>query len=43
MKKFSLLFKKWLKKGHELWIFFNNDWFGYGIENGLKLEELLKK
>jgi len=43
MKKFSLLFKKWLKKGHELWIFFNNDWFGYGIENGLKLEEFLKK
>jgi uncharacterized protein YecE (DUF72 family) len=43
MKKFSLLFKKWVKKGHELWIFFNNDWFGYGIENGLKLKEFLKK
>jgi uncharacterized protein YecE (DUF72 family) len=41
MKKFSLLFKEWMQQGHELWIFFNNDWYGYGIENGLQLEEYL--
>lgn len=42
MKKYAKLFKKWMKQGHQLWIFFNNDWFGYGIENGLLLRELLK-
>src|SRR4029079_6777784 len=43
MKNFASVFKKWLKKGHELWIFFNNDWYGYGIENALQLEKFLKK
>ncbi len=43
MKSFASIFKKWLKQGHELWIFFNNDWYGYGIENGLILEALLEK
>jgi uncharacterized protein YecE (DUF72 family) len=41
MKKYSLLFIEWIQLGHELWIFFNNDWYGYGIENGLQLEEYL--
>jgi uncharacterized protein YecE (DUF72 family) len=43
MKKFAIKFRKWLKQGHELWIFFNNDWYGYGIENGLYLRKLLEK
>ncbi len=43
MKKYSVLFKEWMQQGHELWIFFNNDWYGYGIENGLVLEEYLLK
>ena len=42
LKRYSTLFKKWLKKGHELWIFFNNDWFGYGIDNALTLRKFLK-
>ena len=41
MEKYAQLFKKWLDDGHELWIFFNNDWFGYGIENGLSLRKYL--
>jgi len=43
MNKYAHLFKKWLDEGHELWIFFNNDWFGYGIENALSLRTYLKK
>jgi uncharacterized protein YecE (DUF72 family) len=43
MKKYAKLFRKWLKQGHELWIFFNNDWYCYGIQNALTIEKLLKK
>ena len=42
LKKYSNLFKSWLSDGHELWIFFNNDWFGYGIDNALTLKKLLR-
>ncbi|HEV8286732.1 MAG TPA: DUF72 domain-containing protein [Chitinophagaceae bacterium] len=41
LKKYSTLFKKWSKESHELWIFFNNDWFGYGIDNALMLRKFL--
>ena len=41
MEKYAHLFKKLLADGHELWIFFNNDWFGYGIENALSLRKYL--
>lgn len=41
MEKYSRLFKKWPDQGYELWIFFNNDWFGYGIANGLTLRKYL--
>jgi len=43
MKSFASIFDKWLQNGHELWVFFNNDWFGYGIENALQLDSFLKK
>ena len=43
LKAYAELFAKWLRKGHDLWIFFNNDWFGYGIENALTLKGLLEK
>ena len=42
LKKYSRLFKKWLNAGHTLWIFFNNDWYGYGIDNALTLRKFLK-
>jgi uncharacterized protein YecE (DUF72 family) len=41
MQKYAKLFKKWMSKGHELWIFFNNYWYGYGIENALALERFI--
>jgi uncharacterized protein YecE (DUF72 family) len=43
MRKYSRLFERWLGEGHDLWIFFNNDWFGYGIENALTLRTLLEQ
>ena len=43
MEKYAQLFMKWSDEGHELWIFFNNDWFGYGIENALSLQIYLEQ
>jgi uncharacterized protein YecE (DUF72 family) len=43
LKKYSRLFGKWLDQGRNLWIFFNNDWFGYGIENALALRRFLEQ
>ena len=43
MKKYSRLFTQWLRRGHDVWIFFNNDWFGYGIDNALTLRSFLEK
>ena len=31
----------WLKGGHELWVFFNNDIYGYAIQNAMRLRELI--
>jgi hypothetical protein len=42
MKKYSRLFKTWLGEGHDLWIFFNNDWFGYSIDNAFTLRKYLE-
>lgn len=43
MEMYAELFKKWVIEGHELWIFFNNDWFGYGIDNALTLRLFLNQ
>jgi len=43
LKKYSRLFKIWLDEGRDVWIFFNNDWFGYGIENALTLRKFLEQ
>lgn len=34
-------FKKWAKAGHALWIYFNNDYYGYGIDNALTLKKMM--
>jgi len=41
LKKYSTLFNNWIRQGYELWIFFNNTMYGYGIENALKLRQYL--
>ncbi|HWB28666.1 MAG TPA: DUF72 domain-containing protein [Chitinophagaceae bacterium] len=39
---FAGRFKKWHKAGHIIWAFFNNDYYGYAINNGLKLINMLQ-
>lgn len=31
----------WLKAGHEVWVFFNNDFHGFALKNAFKLEEMI--
>jgi len=42
LHEYALKFKKWHKAGHTLWIYFNNDWHGYGIDNANTLKKMLK-
>lgn len=34
---------RWLKDGHTVWVFFNNDFFGYSIENARSLEKYIRE
>lgn len=34
--------KGWLKKGRDVYIYFNNDAYGYAVENAMTLKELMK-
>jgi len=43
LKEFARKFRKWEKQGHVVWAFFNNDIFGYAIEDAKRLLKLLKK
>ena len=38
LKYFAKKFKKWVKEGHEVWAFFNNDIHGYAPKDALRLE-----
>ena len=40
LENFAALFKQWKKQGHSIWAFFNNDVFGYAIENAKRLTEM---
>lgn len=42
LRRFARLFLKWQQEGHELWIFFNNDYYGHAIQNARQLEEWLR-
>lgn len=41
LKQFAKLFRKWLKEGHTLWVFFNNCYHLYAVHNALELEKML--
>lgn len=43
LQQFAGYFNQWSKQGHSVWAFFNNDFYGYAIQNGLKLIELLEQ
>jgi uncharacterized protein YecE (DUF72 family) len=40
LNNFAILFKQWESEGHSVWAFFNNDVFGYAIENAKRLMEM---
>jgi len=42
LQTFADQFKKWLKKGHDIWVYFNNCYFCYAIYNARTLEEMMK-
>ena len=39
LKYFALKFKNWMKEGHEVWAFFNNDIHGYAPKDALRLQK----
>ena len=39
LKYFARKFKAWVKEGHEIWAFFNNDIHGYAPKDALRLEK----
>lgn len=32
----------WLNEGREVWVFFNNDFYGYAVKNGARLKEIIQ-
>lgn len=42
LKELALKIKKWQKEGKEIFVYFNNDFYGYAIEDALYLKKLLK-
>jgi len=43
LSKFAVKICRWLKEGHQVWGFFNNDFGGYAVENARQLKELVEK
>ncbi len=43
LNEFAKKFKNWIKEGHELWIYFNNDVHGYAIADAQRLMEIMAK
>jgi uncharacterized protein YecE (DUF72 family) len=42
LKEYAVKFKKWMKKGHQLWIYFNNDIHIHAIHNARTLKKLME-
>ncbi|MBS1688273.1 MAG: DUF72 domain-containing protein [Bacteroidetes bacterium] len=40
--EFAGKFRKWIKEGHTIWTFFNNDYNGYAIHNAETLKKMMK-
>jgi uncharacterized protein YecE (DUF72 family) len=41
LQDYAKKFKKWQKEGHDIWAFFNNDWYAYAVKNARELMELV--
>ncbi|MGN6568891.1 MAG: DUF72 domain-containing protein, partial [Flavipsychrobacter sp.] len=42
LQSFADKFKKWIKEGHIIWVFFNNDFYGYAIQNAETLKKMMR-
>jgi uncharacterized protein YecE (DUF72 family) len=43
LKNYAGKFKEWVKEGHEVWAYFNNDIHGYATKDALRLLQWLEK
>ncbi|MCE7064854.1 DUF72 domain-containing protein [Dyadobacter sp. CY326] len=43
LREYALKFIDWVKQGHIVWAFFNNDVHGHALRNGAKLKELVSE
>jgi uncharacterized protein YecE (DUF72 family) len=43
LKAFGKKFRKWVKEGHEVWAYFNNDIHGHAVKDAKRLMEIVKK
>ncbi len=41
--EYAIKFKKWLKEGKQVWVFFNNTMRGHGFHNAITLQEIMNK
>ena len=42
LQEYAVKFKKWIKEGKEVWVFFNNTMRGHGFYNARTLQEMMK-
>ena len=33
----------WMNKGKEVWVFFNNDYYGFAVKNAERLKEIIDR
>ncbi len=41
LEEYAEKFRNWMKEGHVIWCFFNNDIHGYALENAKRLKEIM--
>ena len=42
LQEFAGKFRQWVKEGHEVWAYFNNDVYGYAPQDAQRLQERVK-
>jgi uncharacterized protein YecE (DUF72 family) len=41
LKEHAKKFRKWARAGHDIYAYFNNDWYAYAIDNAKTLKRFL--
>jgi uncharacterized protein YecE (DUF72 family) len=41
LKQYGEKIRNWLVDGKEVWVFFNNDYYGFAVKNAVKLREII--